>query len=37
MILDIFDNTVFESKLYSIDKNNNEKWNGVSLNKIGNW
>jgi hypothetical protein len=32
MILDIFNDTIFESKLYTINSNNNETWNGIPLN-----
>ena len=37
MILDIFNDIIFESKLYSIDKNNNERWDGIPLNEINDW
>ena len=37
MILDIFNETIFESKYYTIDKNNNERWNGIPLNEISDW
>jgi hypothetical protein len=37
MILDIFNDIIFESKLYSIDKNNNERWDGIPLNEISDW
>jgi len=32
MILDIFKDTIFESKLYSINSKNDETWNGIPLN-----
>jgi hypothetical protein len=37
MVLDIFNDTVFISKQYSIDKNNYEKWSGILLNEINEW
>lgn len=37
MLMDTCNNSVFESKLYSIDSNNVEKWNGIPLNDIENW
>ena len=37
MVLDIFNDTVFISKQYSIDKNNYERWNGYLLNDIDEW
>ena len=37
MILDIFNETIFESKLYKIDKNNDERWDGIPLNEINDW
>ena len=37
MLMDICNNIIFESKLYSIDNNNNEKWNGLQLNEIEVW
>ena len=37
MVLDIFNEIIFESKLYSIDKNNNERWDGIPLNEISEW
>jgi len=37
MLMDTCNNTIFESKMYSIDNNNIERWNGVSLNEIEHW
>lgn len=37
MILDICNNSIFKSKLYSIDDNNNEKWNNIPFNQIKIW
>ncbi len=37
MILDMFSETIFISRHYSIDKNNYEKWNGNLLNNIKEW
>ena len=37
MMMDICNNTIFESKLYSIDNNNNENWKNIPLNEIENW
>ena len=34
MLMDICNNVIFETKLYSIDKNNIEKWNNVPLNEL---
>ena len=34
MLMDICNNTIFESKLYSIDKNNIEKWNNIQINDM---
>ena len=34
MLMDICNNTIFESKLYSIDNNNIEKWNNIQINDM---
>ena len=37
MILDMFSDTIFISRHYSIDKHNYERWNGILLNDIKDW
>ena len=31
--MDVYNNTIFESNLYKINKDNCELWNKISLNK----
>jgi hypothetical protein len=37
MILDSYNEIYFETKNYSIDESNNEKWKNISLDRIANW
>ena len=37
MILNICNNSIFKSKLYSIDNDNIEKWNNIPFNEIEYW
>jgi hypothetical protein len=32
--MDVYNNTLFESKKYEMDDNNYESWNGKSINEI---
>jgi hypothetical protein len=37
MILDSYNEIYFETKNYSIDESNNEKWKNIPLDRIANW